>query len=173
MFFPAKFHLNCQALRLKGNLSNTKLCKKAGKWWNPGKWVLIWKYSTRAFHCIPTWQGLDGFQRFLHFSAMDESSLSIERAQVLISWWGLCLVPRSSVVATWLWPTVSPWPCCSIWRGWDISRPGSVQSERERREVERKPRLPCWRLCPQCGCHLPTEIKTKQFIIPKMNRHMD
>ena len=29
---------------------------------DPGIWVLIWEYSTRAFQWIPTLQGLDGFQ---------------------------------------------------------------------------------------------------------------
>ena len=47
--------------------------------WNPGKWVLIWEYSVRAFQWIPAWQGLDGFQRKLCFCAFDESSLSIVR----------------------------------------------------------------------------------------------
>ena len=30
---------------------------------NPGKWVLIWEHSARAFQWIPTWQGLDGFRK--------------------------------------------------------------------------------------------------------------
>ena len=65
---------------LVANLANTKSCKKAKKNdWNPDKWVLIWEYSVRAFQWIPTWQGLDGFQKSLHSCALDESSLSIER----------------------------------------------------------------------------------------------
>ena len=32
---------------------------------NPGTWVLIWEYSARAFKWIPTWQGLDVFQKSL------------------------------------------------------------------------------------------------------------
>ena len=32
---------------------------------NPGKWVLIWEYSARAFLWIPAWQGLDGFRKTL------------------------------------------------------------------------------------------------------------
>ena len=48
---------------------------------NPGKWVLIWQYSTRAFQWIPTWQGLDGFQNFLDPRALDKSSLSIGRVK--------------------------------------------------------------------------------------------
>ena len=35
--------------------------------WNHDKWVLIWEYSARAFQWVPTWQGLDGFQHFMHF----------------------------------------------------------------------------------------------------------
>ena len=54
--------------------------------WNPGKWVLIWEYSVRAFLWIPTWQGLDGFQRFLHYCALDEGSLSIRRVNPLVLW---------------------------------------------------------------------------------------
>ena len=49
---------------------------------NPGKWVLIWKYSVRAFQWVPTWQGLDGFQRFLRSCALGECSLSIGRVNV-------------------------------------------------------------------------------------------
>ena len=33
--------------------------------WNPGILVLIWKYSARAIQWIPTWQGLDVFQKSL------------------------------------------------------------------------------------------------------------
>ena len=36
--------------------------------------VLIWEYSSR----VPTWQGLDGFQKYLHLFALDQSNLSIE-----------------------------------------------------------------------------------------------
>ena len=31
--------------------------------WNPGTWELIWEYSARPIQWIPTWQGLDGFQK--------------------------------------------------------------------------------------------------------------
>ena len=44
---------------------------------HPGKWVLIWEYSTRAIQWIPTWQDLDGFQTSLCSCALDEGSLSI------------------------------------------------------------------------------------------------
>ena len=50
--------------------------------WNPGKWVLIWEYSARAFQWIPRWQGLDGFQKSLHPCALDESSKSIGRVKL-------------------------------------------------------------------------------------------
>ena len=49
--------------------------------WNPGKWVLIWKCSARAIQWTPTWQGLDGFQKSLPSSALDEGSLSIGRVK--------------------------------------------------------------------------------------------
>ena len=61
------------------NLVNTKWCKKPENDWNPGIWVLIWESSVRAIHWIPTWQGLDGFQRSLRPCALDRSSLSIGR----------------------------------------------------------------------------------------------
>ena len=61
---------------LVANLANTKWCKKTEKNdWNPG--ILIWHYSERDFQWIPTWQGLDGFQKSLHPCDLDESSLSI------------------------------------------------------------------------------------------------
>ena len=47
--------------------------------WNPGKWVLIWEYSVRAIQWIPTWRGLDGFQKSLQSCPLDESSPSIGR----------------------------------------------------------------------------------------------
>ena len=47
--------------------------------WNPGTWVLIWEYSMRAIQWIPTWQGLDDFQKSFSPCPLDESSLSIER----------------------------------------------------------------------------------------------
>ena len=63
---------------LVANLANTKWWKKQLKNdWNPGMWVLIWEYSPEAFLWIPTWQGLEGFQKSLGLCAFDESSLSI------------------------------------------------------------------------------------------------
>ena len=74
------------------------LCAAGGYWdqnkmmqknikndWNPGTWVLIWENSTRAIQWIPTWQGLDGFQKPLHPCALDEISLSIGRQNNLFS----------------------------------------------------------------------------------------
>ena len=47
---------------------------------NPGKWVLIWEFSARAFQWIPTRQGLDDFRESLRSCALDESiNHSIER----------------------------------------------------------------------------------------------
>ena len=57
------------------NLTDTKLCKN----WNPVAWVLIWEHSARTILWIPTWQGLDVFQKSLLSCALDESSLSIGR----------------------------------------------------------------------------------------------
>ena len=44
-------------------LANTKTKKYDSK---PGTLVLIWEYSARAIQWIPTWQGLDDFQKSLH-----------------------------------------------------------------------------------------------------------
>ena len=48
---------------------------------NPSKWVLIWEYSGRAFQWVPTWQGLDSFQKSLRLSALDKIILSIARVK--------------------------------------------------------------------------------------------
>ena len=45
--------------------------------------TLAYEYSVTAIQWIPTWYGLDDFQNFLHFSPMDESSLSMERVKLL------------------------------------------------------------------------------------------
>ena len=52
--------------------------KKLKNDWNPGKWVLIWKYIARAFQWIPTWQGLDDFQICLRHCALGEVALALE-----------------------------------------------------------------------------------------------
>ena len=46
--------------------------------WKPGTWVLIWECAARAVQWISTWQGLEGFQNYLHLCVWDESCLSIE-----------------------------------------------------------------------------------------------
>ena len=55
--------------------------KKLKNDWNPGKWVLIWEYSARALQWIPTWQGLDYFQKSLRPCNLDENNLSIGRVK--------------------------------------------------------------------------------------------
>ena len=50
---------------------------------NPGTWVLFWEYSGRAIQWIPSWQGLDGFQKSLCPCALDESSFSIGRINTI------------------------------------------------------------------------------------------
>ena len=53
---------------------------------NPGIWVLIWEYSVTAIKWIPTWQGLDGFQKQSPRPCpLDESSLSIGRNKAIIA----------------------------------------------------------------------------------------
>ena len=67
---------------LVANLANTKWRKNLKNDRNHGKWVLIWENSVRAIYWIPTWQGLDGFQRSSRPCALDESNLSIERVKL-------------------------------------------------------------------------------------------
>ena len=69
---------------LVANFDNAKLHKKAKKNdWKPGIWVLIWEFSARAIQWIPTWKGLDSFQKSLWLCALDESSFSIGRVNLL------------------------------------------------------------------------------------------
>ena len=56
---------------LLANFANTKFSKKLKNDWNPGKWVLIWEYSERAFQWVPTWQGLGVFQKSLRPCALN------------------------------------------------------------------------------------------------------
>ena len=70
-------------LTLVANFLKRQSCKKAEKWRNPGKWVLIWECSERALQWISTWQGLDVFQKSLCSWALDSSSLSIRRVNCL------------------------------------------------------------------------------------------
>ena len=62
-------------------IANTNLCKNLENDWNHGTGLLICQYSAIAALWIPTLQGLDEFQRYLHPCALDESSLSIGRGK--------------------------------------------------------------------------------------------
>ena len=75
---PADCYINplCCWWLLRSILNDAKIVKNDR---NPGKWVLIREYSSRAFQWIPTWKGFDDFQENLHSYALDESSLSIGR----------------------------------------------------------------------------------------------
>ena len=67
---------------LVANLANINWCKKNFENdWNPGTWVLLWEYSAKAIQWIPTWQGLDVFQKSLH-CALGESRPSIGRVNL-------------------------------------------------------------------------------------------
>ena len=73
---------------LAAYLANKKWCKQSEKKKpkkNPGKWVLIWELSARAIQWIPTWQGLDDNQIFLHPRALNKSNLSIGMVKVASS----------------------------------------------------------------------------------------
>ena len=66
--------------------NNAKILKNH---WNQGIRVLIWESSVRAVQWVPTWQGLDCFQKYLRSCASDESSLSIGRSNRL--WFNIIL----------------------------------------------------------------------------------
>ena len=64
-----------------------KIQKKLENDWDPGTWVLIWEYSSKAIQWIPTWQGLEDFQKCACPCAVDESSLSIGRVTLIFMWY--------------------------------------------------------------------------------------
>ena len=66
-------------LLLVANLVNTKWCNKPEKWLKP--WHMGTHLRVRAIQWIPTWQGLNAFQKSLHPCPLEESSLSIERVK--------------------------------------------------------------------------------------------
>ena len=66
---------------MTSNLANRKQCKRNRKWPKCRLWVLIYEYSERAIQWIPTWQGLEVFQKYLRPCALDRSSLSIGRVR--------------------------------------------------------------------------------------------
>ena len=59
-----------QLMLLKANFANLN-DKKAKNHWNPSIWALIWEYAAIAIQWMPTWQGLNGFHKFLHLWALD------------------------------------------------------------------------------------------------------
>ena len=64
---------------LVANLAHTNGAKNLKNDRKPGTMVFIWEYLVRAIQWIPTWQGFDGFQKYLQRCALDKSSLSIGR----------------------------------------------------------------------------------------------
>ena len=63
---------------LVANLFHTKWCKKNKNDWNPGTWILSWRYSVRAIQWIPTWQGLDSLKKIFAYLCFDGLSLRIK-----------------------------------------------------------------------------------------------
>ena len=61
---------------LVANLTNTKWCKTLKNDRYPATWVLIWDQYPMHIQCIPTWHGLDAFQKSLHLCALDENTPS-------------------------------------------------------------------------------------------------
>ena len=60
-------------------LANTKWCKNLETWMKTCHICTHLRVLARAFYRIPTWQGLDGFQKSSWSCALDLNSLSIGR----------------------------------------------------------------------------------------------
>ena len=82
--------------------------------WKPGKWVLSWEYSVRAIRWIPTWHGLDVFQKSLHSYVLDESSLGIGRVN--------CVCYCINVIGQILVQSLSIMRCTSSWCEYNLPR---------------------------------------------------
>ena len=66
---------------LVANLANAKNPKND---WNPGKWVLLWECSARAFQWIPIWQGFKCFSKI--FSILVLWTKIVSALEVLKAW---------------------------------------------------------------------------------------
>ena len=66
-----------------GWFDHYKMMHKTEKWLKPWHVVFIWECSTRAFQWLPTWQGLDGFEKSLYSCALDKGSLSNGRVNLM------------------------------------------------------------------------------------------
>ena len=68
--FVCTLYVNKLSLRLLvANLANTKWCKNPEIWlkaWNMGTHLTVFSESFPMNTTIPTWQGLNGFQKSLH-----------------------------------------------------------------------------------------------------------
>ena len=73
---------------------------------NPGTRVLIWEYTARAFQSMPTWQGLDGFQKSLHPCVLDVSSLSIGRVTSSLRHAEVSMFGRAWCGDLWKWQKI-------------------------------------------------------------------
>ena len=105
--------LNCQPwcisltiMLLVANMVITKWCKKPENDWNPGKWVLIWEYSTRAIQWIPIWQGLDGFLKSSRPCTLTKVPLALEGWQFLLLYCFKWLLVRWSRVSELVRPMI-------------------------------------------------------------------
>ena len=74
-FFYQNWDLTHMLLVTK--LINTKYCKNPRKVTETLAYWYSYECSSRAIQWIPTWQGLDVFQKSLHPCALDKSSFSI------------------------------------------------------------------------------------------------
>ena len=83
-------------MMLVANFANAKWCKKELKNdWNPGIWILIWEYSARAIQWIPTWQGIEGFQKFYVLFLWTKMASALEGFNRLIQYhesWDYCVI---------------------------------------------------------------------------------
>ena len=62
--------------------NNAKILKNQ---WDPGIWVLIWEYSVRDIQWVPTWWGLDGFQKSSRSCALSKVALALEGLSTISS----------------------------------------------------------------------------------------
>ena len=68
--------------------------------WNPGKWALIWEYSSRAIQWIPTWQGFRWFSKIFAFLCFVRKKPRIRRVNLFNN--DFTCKEQGPVAPTWL-----------------------------------------------------------------------
>ena len=95
MYLKCKWNIQVNHYTAGGYLGQYK---KRQKTWinerNQGTWVLIWGYSSRDIQWIPTWQGLDGFQKSLSpFTKVASASEGLKKFCFVADFEVLCHMP--------------------------------------------------------------------------------